>query len=360
MRSEVELVLAGQRYAGWVEARIERSIEQLAGAFALRVATRPGEGQALPAPLRPGLACELRVDGAPILTGRVDQVEAEHAADRAELRLQGRDASGDLVDCAALNTPGTWKNIALIALAEALCTPFGIGVGSEVAGLAPLPSFALEPGETVYEALERAARVAGVLILSDGLGGLRIAREGTERAPTALVYGENILRASVRLSDQERFSLYVVRGQAPGDDQVWGPSRNQPEGRATDDGVGRYRPHVVVAEGGLEPVRYGERADWEHRVRRGRSAEVTITVPGWHVSPDPGAGLWTPNTLVRVDYPPLGLAEDLLIAGVVLVRGEGGTVAELALYRPGTYDRIPLPAEDEGLGWPPAPERGAT
>jgi prophage tail gpP-like protein len=340
MRSDVELVLGGQIYTGWLAVRIERSIEQLAGAFELRVATEPEPGAALPQALRPGLACEVRVDGTPLIAGYVDDVEAQLDAQRTELTVRGRDAAGDLVDCAALPPPNDFEQIPLPALAAVLCVPFGIAVTDRVGGLEPLAAFTLEPGETVYEALERAARLAGVLIVSDGRGGLQIAREGTERAPTALLRGANILRAHVALSHRERFGLYVVRGQDAGPSLSGAPLVG-PESRVQDAGVGRYRPLLVSAEAGLLPGRYAERGFWERNVRRGRSARVTITTVGWHHA----AGLWEPNTRVYVEDGTLGIAEELHLAGVVFSRNEQGTLAELTLYRPGAFERLALPPE---------------
>lgn len=354
MLPDVELVLAGERYAGWLEARIERSIEQLAGAFELRVATAgqalgQGPAQALPRALRPGMACEVRVDGETVVSGHVDDVEAQVDAERVELTVRGRDAAGDLVDCAALSPPNEWTNTPLWAIAWGLCAPFGIDVIDDV-GAEPLASFTLEPGETVYEALERAARQVGVLLVSTGRGGLQIAREGTSRVPVALVRGQNILRAHVALSHRERHSLYVVRGQDAGP-TLQGAPAVAPEARAEDAGVARYRPLQVAAEAGLKPERYRERADWELRVRRGRSARVTLTVVGWHVTEDPADGLWTPNRRVYVEDPSLGIAEELHLAGVALSLGDGGALAELTLYRPGAFDRLALPVEAEGGVW---------
>jgi prophage tail gpP-like protein len=309
-----------------------------------------------PPALAPGAACELRVGADPLIKGYVDAVEATIDGERYEVILRGRDKTGDLVDCSVIPPLSEWTNISLKDLATGLCAPFGIAVHDQV-GAWRVPKFVLEPNETVYEALARAARVAGVLLISDGRGGLVITTEGTARAPTALIYGANILSARATLDHTNRHSLYRVSGQ------VAGSLREAPHNAvslALDSGTGRYRPLGIAAEGGLTEGRYDERAEWEKRVRRARAAAVTITTVGWHHDPTGTEGLWTPNTRVHVEAGVLGIKQEMLLAGVALTLGESGTLAELTLYPPGSFSLIPLPEGDDGPKFWEEPRKPST
>lgn len=72
------------------------------------------------------------------------------------ITVSGRDASADLVDCAAVHKPGQWSGLTCAALAQILAAPFGVPVRVEGDVGAALPMFKLEPAEKAFDALERA------------------------------------------------------------------------------------------------------------------------------------------------------------------------------------------------------------
>ncbi|MDH5753328.1 MAG: hypothetical protein OEZ59_13035, partial [Deltaproteobacteria bacterium] len=210
-----------------------------------------------------------------------------------------------------------------------------------------IKSHQVEPGETAFECLERAARMRGALLISTGAGAVEITRAGTDSIDTVLERGVNILAARGQLSHRDRFSEYTVLGQAAGDDSGFGVVASEPKGTAQDAGVSRTRPLTVLSEspGGLADMK--TRAEWERAVRLGRSSQVVITVQGWEHS----GGLWEPNTRVKVRDDWLGLDEELLLAGVSLVLDDNGSRAELTLTRPEAFDLLPVPEPYEGSSW---------
>ena len=242
MPDEVVLSIAGKKYAGWTEARIQRGIEQVSGQFSLTVSDRwPGQETAWP--IRPGDACTLSVDGAVVITGHVDDVFPQFDANGHAIQVYGRDAVGDLIDCSAALRPGRWENRTLTQIAADICRPFGIAVAA-TADVGPVFSvFAVQPGESAFEAIERACRFRGVLPVSDGRGGLLLTGPSAERLAVALVQGENILAASAALSSRDRFSAYTALGQSAGSDSSTPDQNASPAGRATDPGVTRHRAH---------------------------------------------------------------------------------------------------------------------
>lgn len=343
---DLRLTVDGRVLSGWTGVTVRRGIEQIAGAFELTVSDRPE----LIAQVRPGSTCVVRIDGAAVINGYVDEVLAVLGWNTHEIQVAGRDATGDLVDCAALQVStggggfavqpaGQFADRNLLKIAQALCGPFGIPVRAETDVGGPFKTFAVQQGETVFEALDRAARIRGVLLVSDGRGGLVITRAGAWRAPTAVVEGGNLLEARASANWRDRFGRYVVKGQGTGSDTTFAAAAAEPQGVATDKGVGRYRPLLVVAEGPADAAAFGVRADWEASVRFGRALRVEATVAGWTHA----GGLWEPNTRVTFTSPTLGIDAVLLIAGVEFTRGERGTRTTLTLVRPEAFDRVPLP-----------------
>ncbi|MCW5666470.1 MAG: hypothetical protein KIT35_21780 [Piscinibacter sp.] len=334
---EVVLRTAGQSHAGWKAMRIEQSMDAICGAFDLTV-SEMWPGQPAPRKVEPGQACEVLVDGEVVITGYVDTVQVEHDARRHEVRIGGRDRAGDLVDCSAVWKTGQWKGRTILQIAQDLCAPFGIVVRADVDVGKPLPSFALVQGETVFDALERAARIRALLLVSDGKGGLVLTRAGYARTSTALVLGENILAARGAVSFRDRFSDYIAKGQAAGNDYFNSRPAAQIVATASDPAVPRYRPLLVLGEQQDAAVGLRQRVQWEANVRAARSVEVDVTVQGWRHA----GGLWRPNTLVAVRDKMLGLDHELLVVSVAMELNERGTLATLSLTRADAFALLPV------------------
>lgn len=341
---EVRLKVDGMLYGGWTSITITRSMEQVAGSFELAVSER-WAGQDVVRPIRPGMTCSVLVDGAPVITGHVDDVSVDYDARSHTVTVSGRDATGDMVDCSAPSIQFSGRT--LPGVARELCAPYGIGVKVEASCAAEFQRLKNNEGDSVYETLEAAARVRAVLLLSDGLGNLVLSRVSSSRVPTPLVLGSNILSCSARFSGRDRYSIYTVKGQSSGSDDWYGESAAQPAGQARDKGVGRHRPLTVLAEEQIDPAAAAERAQWERNVRYGRGRTMTITVRGWSHA----GGLWTPNRLVTVRDAFIGVDQTLLISGVTLSLSDQGELAELTVCPPEAFAllALPEPDEDEGL-----------
>lgn len=344
--SNVLLAIDGQRYGGWTSIRLSRGIEQVAGRFELTVSER-FDGLAKPRPIRKGQKATVLIDGTTVMTGWVDVVAPSYDATSHALTVIGRDATGDLVDCAAICTAGVYKGRNLAQIAADLAKPFKLPVVVHTDVGAAFPEWRIEPGETVIDSLDRAARYRGVLLLSDGLGNLVITQPGNGKAPMTLELGKNIKRADGHSSQQQRFSEYIVKAQQAGNDQLFGESAAQPSGRALDTAVGRYRPTVILAEDQANASSCKMRAEWQRTVSAARGDQVVYTVDGWAAN----GALWQPNTLVDVRDSFLDINEQRLIAQVDFTLDEQGERTELTVVGRHAYDplKIPQPAPNQGL-----------
>lgn len=340
---DITLTVNGVVYGGWKTADVRLGIEQIAGTFELGI-TELWADRKEPWPVRHGDKCSLQIGKETVITGFVDDILPQFDATGHGVTIVGRDATGDLVDCSAIAKSGQWKGRTLTQVAKDLTAPYGIDVVVKTDVGAPFATAALQEGETVFEALDRAARMRGVLLVSDGQGRLVITRAGEQRIGTALVQGENILRGNATFSLRDRFSEYICKGQNVGGEWSTPEQNAQPQSAPVkDSGVRRYRPLLIVAETIGDTKGLKDRALWEAAIRLGRSARPVTTVQGWKHAD----GLWLPNRLVTVRSPYFQLDREMLIVSVTYRIDELGTTTQIELCRPEAFSLLPVP-ESQG------------
>jgi prophage tail gpP-like protein len=334
----VLLSIGGERYGGWTSVRISRGLEQVSGSFDFGVSER-FDGVARPRPIRKGMAASVLLGSMQVMQGFTDVVAPQYDAQTHGLSVSGRDATGDLVDCAAICKSSSWNNRTMAQIASDLCAPFKVPV-KVLADVGPtFAQWQIEPGETVIDNMDRMARYRGVLLLSDGLGSLLITQPGAAAAAGSLVLGQNIRSGSGQSSMQQRFSEYLVKAQQAGSDTTFGAIAAGPSASVMDPTVGRYRPTVIMAEDQGNPTTCKLRAQWQRTVAAARSEQITYTVDGWTAN----GKLWQPNTLVPVNDSFMGINETRLISQVVFTLDEQGKRTEISVVGRHAYDPIKLP-----------------
>lgn len=352
MADDVELLVNGKRYRGWTSMGVSRAMDAAAGTFSLAITDR-WYGQDQPLPINEQDECEVRLDGETVVTGYVDLFRASFGADDHSINVQGRDRTGDLADCSAVHSPDEWRNVTALQLAKILAGPFGVQVRADVNVGEAFRVAKLQQGETALEAIARYARQRKLLAMPDAGGGLLLTRVGVNRAQVPLVQGQNILSASGTRDLSQRFSRYVVRAQAGFSLETDGQEEAHIEARASDPGVRRYRPLLLMAETGGTTKSAQDRAAWEANTRLGRSNAIEVTVQGWRQRP--GGALWAPNLLVQVQSSWLRMTGgDMLIREVSFGRDlGGGTITRLALVSPQAFaPEPPTPATSTGSSNP--------
>ena len=346
----LKLTVDGRDYEGWQSISITRGIDRIAGAFRLSVSDRWKDGGDDWSVL-PGAACVVSIDGAKVLSGFVDSFAPSFNASRRTITLQGRDKAADLVDCSVQSQSVTWLNTTLGKFAAEIAAPFGVKVTDESGETEPFRLISLQPAEKAHAAIARYAEMRGVLVLSDGAGGIKLARPSTKRASVQLVQGENILAASGSIDHSKRFNEYTVTGQTFGNDALSGVAAAHLNGKATDASIRKTRKLRIIAQ---QAVMLGDadgRAQYENTIRAANSQKIAVTVQGWQQTE--GGAIWEPNLLVQLRAPWLQIhtAQPFLIEAVALRKSDDGTTAELTLVRPDAYTRDPsLGAEFNPFG----------
>ena len=350
---DVALLINGQKYLGWEDLQISRSLEALSGTFSLsyidawdfQSAGRDSE----PAGyskwyIKPGDQCEITIDDELVLTGFIDEVQTSFDEDERRFQVSGRDKTGDLVDCsAAQGYFKSYKDLNIAQLAVILCKPFGIKVINQTDVGKIFRQIAIEHSQSVHDVLEQCARQRAVLMTTDKAGNLVFTNPGSKNASTSLEEGDNILSGSFTYDFKKRHSRYYVYGQSVGEGQFWGAEQaRKSKSSATDPNITRYRPKVLIAERDATRIETKKRADWEASFNAARGSTLTCRTLGWRQGELAGDPLWETNMLVRVKAPSLGVEGEMLIESVTFRISDQGEVTDLQLTKPDAYTPNPV------------------
>lgn len=337
----VTLTVTGRRFDGWKDIMVEQRLDALCGSFDLGMTERwPGQSENWR--IEAGDACSVAVDGETLLTGWVDRARYQLNPKEHPLRVQGRDRTCDLVDCSAEHQPGSWLNRTIDQIARDLVAPFGLKVTMIGSPGAVFQRFALEPGETVLDAIQRMTVLRGLLATTDAQGDLVLQRPSEQVAGYRLVEGENIEDVVFDNDTTDRFSRVRILGHDASDESA-GSRAARPKAEALDAGVRRHRPLVIVADEEATTATLDASAKWEVSVRSAKAQGVTVVASGWRA---PDGQLYRPNLVVPVAAPTLGLDAELLVAGVRFRRSaHEGSRTELSLVRKEAYSLKPVAAQ---------------
>ncbi|WP_308719184.1 phage baseplate assembly protein [Komagataeibacter xylinus] len=226
-------------------------------------------------PIRENDPVTILINGHPVMLGWVDEVDGEIDGNMARCEIMGRDVTGDLVDCSAnAMGPYEYRGLGLLEIVTRLCAPFGITVTQDTDLGAPFGVVAVDPAEPVMATIEKLSRQRGVLVTSNGIGGLVLTQAGRSRAVDSIQLPGNCLGTRFQLSSRERYSDVYVKGQfksllrpakatldssveplaelPPQQASAPTPAQNEAAsiirwGHAYDPSVGRYRPRVWLA-----------------------------------------------------------------------------------------------------------------
>ena len=387
----VRVLVENVEIIGWQSVQIVDDMASIADSFNVSTPNTKDPG-GLYLPINPYDSVDIidDADPDPLLIGWCDDLDTNIAANNNSLTAIGRSLAGDLVDCSAEIKGGALKNVDALQIASRLAAPYNIPfrVASGVDIGPKFEAFDLEPGESPFQAMQRAFKARSLLPSTiPATGGVELVKAKAGRATDDLIVGVNCKLASGKWSGRDRFSEYRVLGQAPptrqkksatvpGSGTVIGSvgsgggvvsegtkpttiksrnprKSNQAIGIATDSEVPRYRPKIIRSEKRTNSSEAEKRARWEATYRAGKSTGINISLSSWYqVDGSP----WRSNLLVMVTIPQFNLFNyEMLIQ--TATRGysvTGGRAMGLKLVHPDTF--TPPPQKDiqkgrQGSAW---------
>lgn len=213
------ILVNGRKLRSWTACEVGRDLADIAGAFRItyldtqRAFSALGGDKPEFAAIHKHDPITITIRGETVLRGFVDTVQRRIADGQVNAIISGRDLTGDLVDCCANPTgPAEYRQIDLVSVVGQLTKPYGIAVQSDIDPGAPFTLVAVEPSERAMDAIEKLSRQRGVLVVSDGVGNLRLTKAGTTRAPEDLRMGVNIEEVDTQEDGREHYSDIWVKG----------------------------------------------------------------------------------------------------------------------------------------------------
>lgn len=340
---KITVEVEGVLYEGWLESEVERSIEAISGTCNIPVSMIPGQ----PPAIKRQDAIKVRIGGIQVISGHVISAEPFYNRKDCGYRVMARDRTGDLIRCSAIHKGGQWRGARLEQICKDLVAPYGVEVKVETDTGEPLQDFKLSHGESVVDALARAARLRGVLVTRDDDGRLLLTKAGVLKFGGSIVRGQNVISMDPVGSDEQRHSEYIVYGQqnTVADFET---SRSL-KAMAKDPEITRYMPLVINADGNTTQAELQTLVDHTARVRRGQAYGFRYLVEGWTHGGKP----WPINQRVPIydDIAGLNGEEWLLCAVRQKCDLKEGDVSELLVRPIEAYDTAPLKTTVKRRNW---------
>ena len=251
-----------------------------------------------------------------VTTVLIDEITASADVSKHSVLVIGRSPARDIID-------STWTeartNMTLFGFTEYIAGKFNIecyNIPTNRGDPTSTVKFFAWENESPWMKIIAEADSQGFILTSSQAGGLYIWQpEGAvrERENYHLTEGQNIKTVEWKENGAEQYHEYIVSGGGR-------------EVRMLDDTCNNNRTlRINLTNPDLDKKRLERRAETE--LRRRREDRVTVTVSGWgltdaQIQRNLGTTLdgkeifWTPNLLIPVSIPSLGLRTSLLIAEV--------------------------------------------
>ncbi|MBO0716538.1 MAG: hypothetical protein J2P55_04280, partial [Rhizobiales bacterium] len=284
--------------------------------------------------IRPPDQCVIYLDGYLALQGEVAARQVFYNGTEHAIEIQGVGETNILARSGAVSQTGEFKNQTLAAAAQSLAAPLGIGVMPfGLPATVPFERLSVQPGETIWEFIERAGRSIGAMYV-DTPGGTLVLGDVTTPVATTdeVIEGVNIIEAREIIQTLVNYGLAAASSQAPGNDNRSMASAAQLFASAT--GAGIVSPgtigHIINEIPGFTQQFMQLRAMHDRNIEDGNSIKVWVSLNGFQ---KPSGGLWWPLLQnVFIDSPMLLMQQYLRLTKVTFSQdNRGGTRSQLEL-----------------------------
>lgn len=284
--------------------------------------------------IKPGDTVQVFLNGYKAIDGIVMTRQVAYNATSHQVEIQAIGYAG-LMDLGTVaSQTGEFKNQDLMSIAQSVAKPFGVKVTNQGAPNDKFPRATVTPGETAWAFIEKLARQTGVFMTSNPNGDL-VLMVGGMGGSDDVVEGRNILEGREHISLYGPPQTIKTSGQAPGNDDQWGPDpthqRNHDGDQGSQDAGLNYMPQRVLTELPAFTInsvmhRFGLEQSFNDSVK----IEAQVTLLGWN-KPS-GGGIWVPGQQVYINAPMLILNRSLYLKKAVFTQdNSSGTRTNLTL-----------------------------
>lgn len=334
-QSKVTLKIGTEELSGFQGLQIVRSIDTIANGYSFSLPWDPTEKNK--ERFKPYAVRIISVwsDKTKLITGYIEKATFSTSADGKVLNIQGRSASGTLIDWSA-GPPFQFENTTFNNLNKELYNNYdpsaGVGVAYTSPDTPPIPQITIEPGDTFERVISPIASAHGLWARPDADGRLEYLKiSSTQKAIGALIEGTSPVKSITTDHDvTKRFSRYMAIGASEG----------EPETTAE---VSDYEALGLAVRGrNIQEIKQ-QTTDINDAAKFARSRAIIdsysceVEVDGWHYN----GHLWTPGEIITVQAPGAFIfkASRLIIISVAMKIDEsGGQVSTLTLGIPEAFD----------------------
>jgi len=339
-----EVIVSGQISNTWESVEVQINYAEAWPSFKFQ--TVEGQNQDVQgggrAPMYlPGQYVQIKLGGQLAVTGIIVTRQTAYDATHHQIQFEGRGVTWLAARASHLDTTGNFDGMSFLEAAETVLAPFaGDGVGITIRGELdpkPFPKLQIQPGETIWNFIERIGRPRGVVIGTDPKGNFIFTGYHTTEPGDMVIEGKNIKTCNAILSIEGIFSEYDVRGSQPGDDQTNGAAASEVHGEHPGD-LGKYSarsysPNLTPAEEPGDQSDMQDRAKHEHEWHDFTYAQAVVTVYGWLQQ---NGLLWQAGQSVLLYSPMIPFNQVMSVQRVTFTQSSAhGTLTTLDLVLPG-------------------------
>lgn len=318
---DITIAITGQaqQLAGWSGLQIIRAIDSCADGFSFSFPWEPTAQSRNRWRAYRTTSCVISYRGTPVVTGVIERIAAAWAAQRKELTIEGRSASGLLLDLSAEPIELT---ASFNAIARRLSPNVTITASPNITDL----TVQIEAGKNIYDVLSGIAAGHGYWAQPQSNGTLRFSRIRSSAPVGRLTESESPIISIETAHDlTRRYYRYRTIVTADG---------TTSSGEAIDNGVDQARDgRVVQTSNDANPI---EAARFERSRGIVDSYTCVVTVAGWTID----GQLWAPGQTVSIEAPSAMIynRSTLMVKRATLQFDEAsGAVTELDLTFPAVY-----------------------
>lgn len=308
-RDELEVKIGGKAQKGWQQYDIDSDLMTPADAWRVSLAQPVIE---LPEEVVEGALVEVRMGGETVLQGRLDERVLTVAKGQHELQLSGRDNAGILLDCSApifTRSQLTLEQIVANLTRELIK---GVNIRIDASSMLVREKVNIEPGDSAWDALRRAAEANGLWPWFEPDGTLVVGGPRYDVPPVDTLVlradgkGNNLLSLTEHRSIVDRYSQVTVFGQSSGRGFGAGEreGRHNIKGSAEDSGVKSYRPKILVDHEAVNSDIARARGRKMISDSRLKGYTLNAVVPGHRTA---GGVLWAAGQRVTIKSDPHGI-----------------------------------------------------
>ena len=282
----------------------------------------------------PGQQCNINLAGVDVIRGIIDTRQVAYTATQHNVQLTGKSDTSWISRSSVSTETGSFDGMTFQQVAQKVLADYPAGI-KVIGNLNAIPFDKLQnqPGEQIWDFLERIARPRGIVLGSDSFGNfLLIGDHNFPVINTQLIEGQNIKTCQCVIHKEQLYQMYKVLAQSAASDDNAFTAASELEG--VWGGSAPFRSLLITPS--EQPVKsqqeVTDRARNEALWHEAPQIDVTVNVQGWLRD---GSNLWWPGDKVYIYSPSAPLDMVMKIYQVTFTQdNRGGTMTRLDLLPP--------------------------